>query len=229
MSGAFTLPGGADRTVVMGATGTGKTTFGAWLLSRQRFDLRPWVIVDYKGEILFDKIGDPPLRYLKMGRLPKKKGLYVLQPRPDEEEAMEDWLWEVWRRENIGIFCDEVSLLPHKSAFQAILRQGRSKLIPVIACTQRPVDVERELFTESQYMSIFRLQDERDYKVVKGFTGRAPIEVPITNGQGQVSKRWSYWYDVAQHKLFTLRPVPPPDNIAAALRNTAPYTWFLGG
>ena len=66
----FRLPGGADRTVVIGPTGSGKTVAGAWLLSRQRFDRRPWVALDFKNEELWDAVGDPPMRPLRVSPCP---------------------------------------------------------------------------------------------------------------------------------------------------------------
>jgi hypothetical protein len=207
--------------VVIGANGTGKTVLGAWILSRQRFDKRPWVALDFKNEELWDRVGDPPMRPLKLGRLPGKTGLYRMEVRPGQEELLEDWLWRVWETENIGLFCDEVSLVPQKAAFKAILRQGRSKRIPVISCTQRPVDVDREVFTESQFVSCFRLSDERDYKIVQGFTGRAAIDRPLP-------RHWSYWYDANKAELSVLKPCPPPDSVAASIRLAAPVSFFLG-
>lgn len=218
----FRLPGAADRTTVIGATGTGKTVMGAWLLSRQRFDKRPWVCLDFKNEELWDVVGAPPMRNLRLGTMPKKTGLYRMQVRPGQEDELEDWLWEIWRRENVGLFCDEVSLMPEKAAFKAILRQGRSKRIPVISCTQRPVDVDREIFTESQFISCFRLDDVRDYKTVQGFTRGAPIERPLP-------EHWSYWYDRKNFSLLTLKPCPKPDIIAGDLRRKAPYPHFFWG
>ena len=217
----FRLPGASDRTTIIGGTGTGKTTLGAWVLSKQRFDARPWVCLDFKNEELWDIVGDPPMRELKLGAMPSKRGLYRMHVRPGEEDRLEDWLWKVWAKENIGLFCDEVSLVPQRNAFKAILRQGRSKRIPVISCTQRPVDCDREIFTESQFVSVFRLDDIRDYKIIQGFTRNAPIERPLKD-------RWSYWYDKKNFSLAILQPVPPPDSIASNLRANVPYSWFLG-
>lgn len=215
----FILPGGNDRTVVMGATGSGKTTFGAWLLSTQRFDERPWVIVQFKDEPLWDLVRTPPLQILKLGQLPGKRGLYLMVVNPGQEEELDDWFWEVWRRRNVGIFCDEVTLIKG-NGFKALLRQGRSLCIPIIACTQRPVDVDREVFTESQYKVVFGLDDARDYKTVKLFTRDSPVERPLP-------PRWSYWYDSRQKMLLTLKPVPAPDIIARTLRDAAPRQWTL--
>lgn len=218
---SFRLPGASDRLTVIGGTGTGKTTFAAWVLSKQRFDVRPWVCLDFKNEELWDLIGDPPMRDLALGKMPGKRGLCRLHVRPGDEDKLEDWLWKVWAHENIGLFCDEVSLIPKQNAFKAILRQGRSKRIPVISCTQRPVDCDREIFTESQFVSVFRLDDVRDYKIIQGFTRNAPIDRPLKD-------HWSYWYDKKAFAMSILRPSPPPDSIAKSLRTVAPYSWFLG-
>ncbi len=218
----FQLPGASDRTTVIGRTGTGKTVLAAWILSKQRFDKRPWVALDFKDEELFDKIGDPPMRPLKLGKMPGKRGLYRLPVRPGEEDELEAWLWKVWAHGNIGLFIDEVSLVPQKSAFKAILRQGRSKLIPAILCTQRPVDVDREVFTESQYISVFDVDDVRDYKTIQGFTRGAAIDRPLPPFH-------SHWYDKKQAHLFHLQPVPKPDIIAASIRDNVPYSSWLFG
>jgi hypothetical protein len=217
----FRFPPADSRTVVIGATGTGKTTFGMWLLSHARIEKRPWVFVDFKQEQMLDRIGWPPLKPLKLGQVPKKPGLYTVTPRTSDDEAVEDWLWKVWEKGNIGLFIDEASLIPDKNAFRAIMRQGRSKVIPVISCTQRPVDIPREVFTEANFVSIFRLQDVRDYKTVEGFTGLHNLSAPI-------EKRWSRWYDAEHNQLLLLRPCPDQNTIIDRFIETLPRNLFFG-
>lgn len=222
MSANFRLPGGTDRTVVIGMTGTGKTVFGAFVLSKQRFNERPWIWIDFKDEELIDKIGTPPVQEITLSTIPKKPGLYRLRVSPRDNDALEDWLWRVWQKGNLGIFCDEVSLIPKQEAFKAVLRQGRSLRIPVIACTQRPVDCDREVFSEANFVSVFRVKDRRDYKIIQEFTGNAAIERPL-------KEHWSYWYDAKQNSLLTLKPCPPPDMVAKSLRETIPYSFNFFG
>ena len=220
------LPGAEDRTVVIGPTGSGKTVLGAFLLSKQNFQVRPWVALDFKDEELWDKVGDPPMRPLRLGEMPGKRGLYRMYVRPDQDNELEDWLWRIWERKNVGLFCDEVSLIPRKHAFKAILRQGRSKRIPVISCTQRPVDCDREVFSESQYRSLFGIEDlHRDYPVIRGLFGNNDVRPAMLS----LPEHWSLWYDARRKRLDTLRPVPSPDSIASDLRQAVPYGWFLGG
>lgn len=221
---SFRLPGGDARTTVIGATGSGKTTCGAWLLSKQRFEKRPWIIFDFKREALFDAVGLPPISEIDLrSKPPRKPGLYLVSPRPDEDEALEDWLWKLWENENTGLFVDEASLMPDKTAFRAILQQGRSKRLPVIACTQRPVNVQRPLFSEASYFCVYRMSDKRDYRVIEGF-------VPANLSRPLRPHHWR-WYDVARNELLTMKPVPPPREIADRLRAACPakYTWHPFG
>jgi hypothetical protein len=218
---SFRLPGGEHRTVVMGQTGTGKTVFAAWLLSKQDFEKRPWVALDFKDEELWDRVGETHMPYLRVGELPRKTGLYRMRLRSRDEDALEDWLGKVWKKGNIGIFADELTLIPKRGAFQDILRQGRSLRIPVIGCTQRPFDCDTEIFTESQFRVFFPPMDRKeDQKRAADYMGRADITQ-------RLPKHESYWYDSPNQGLFRLKPSPSPDSIASALRSKAPRSLWL--
>lgn len=220
---ALILPGAEDRTVIIGSTGDGKTVLAAWLLSKQRFDKRAWVWLDFKDEELIDAVGSPPVRKLQLGQMPGKRGLYRMRVRPGDEAALEAWLWKIWARGNVGILCDELSLLPQKDAWKAILRQGRSKRIPIIGCTQRPVDCDRENFSEAQYRVLFGIGDERDLPIIKGLFGGLDVRRAHS-----LPAYWCFWYDRKRKELLTLRPVPSPSIVAADLRKAAPRSLFGG-
>jgi hypothetical protein len=178
--------------------------------------------MDFKNEELWHDVGEPPMRRLPFGAMPGKTGLYRMTCNPGQDDELEEWLWKIWQRENVGLFVDEVSLVPQKAAFKAILRQGRSKRIPVIACTQRPVDCDREVFSESQYRMFYGIEDDRDWQVIKGLFKGADVTKPLP-------PFWSYWYDVRQKAALVMRPVPPPRVVAAELRQVVPRSWLLGG
>ena len=223
MSG-FRFPGGDSRCTILGATGSGKTTCGLWVLAHQRFDKRPWLIFDFKAAPDFDAVGLPPIEEIAIGaRPPRRKGVYLTSPLPHEENAVEEMLWRVFHRGNIGIYIDEVSLMPIGDAFKAILQQGRSKRIPVIACSQRPVGVQRQVFSEASFFCVYRFADKRDYKVVEGFVP-ADLSAPLP------PYYWR-WYDVAENRLLTMAPVPPPAAVAEELRHAIPpqHDWHPFG
>jgi hypothetical protein len=217
MTSGFRFPGGDARTTIIGATGSGKSTCGIWMLSAQRFDKRPWIAIDPKREEIFDAVGFPPIRPLGLNDpLPTKRGLYLVSPVPGQEDALEAFLWRIWRHENIGVYVDEAALMPDGSAFRAILQQGRSRRIPCIACTQRPVSVARGLFSEANFVCVYRMVDRRDYKVVEGFVP-GDLSAPLPR------HCWR-WYDRENHTLLNMAPVPPPATIAAELNRKIPYT-----
>lgn len=208
----FRLPNDTQRVTVIGKTGSGKTQGSAWLLSQRNFDAQPWIVFDYKRDGLLNslpgathlRIGDPP---------PKKNGLYLVHPNPGDNEKVEAFLWKVWERGRTGLYIDESYMLDKRSeAFQAILTQGRSKHIPVIAATQRPVEVSRFLLSEADFIQLYQLTDTRDIKTVKQFMP-LPIEKPLPPYH-------SYWYDNAHNFRATLHPVPSADGIRT-LFNTA--------
>lgn len=214
--GRFRFPGGDARTTILGATGSGKSTCGVWMLAAQRFDKRPWIIIDSKREEIFDKIGFPPIQTLTLDSpIPKEKGLYLVSPIPGQEDALEAFLWRIWKRENVGLYVDEAASIPDGNAFPAILQQGRSKRIPVIACAQRPVSVARALFSEASFFAVYRMTDKRDYKVVEGF-------VPGDLSQPLPWHCW-HWYDRQTDTLLKMAPVPAPATIAASLNGRVPY------
>lgn len=217
MASAFRFPGGDNRTTIIGATGTGKSTCGLWLLSHQRFERRPWVAIDFKREEIFDKIGFPPVRQISLDDpAPKKPGVYLVSPIPGDADRLERFLWRIWQRENVGLYVDEAALMPEGDAFPAMLQQGRSKRLPVIACTQRPVGVARGLFSEASFVCVYKLVDKRDYKIVEGF-------VPVDLSRPLPLHHW-IWWDNQRHMQLAMAPVPPPDEIADRLNNRIPYT-----
>jgi hypothetical protein len=215
---AFRFPGGDERVTILGATGSGKSTCGLWMLSHARFDRRPWVAIDFKRERIFDDVGFPPIRRLGLDDMPPKKpGLYLVEPLPGEQAHLDAFLWRIWNRENVGLYVDEAALMPDDMsyhAFPAILQQGRSKMIPVIACSQRPVSVPRPLFSEANYLCVYRLIDRRDYKTVEGFFP-ADLSRPLP-------ERCWRWYDRDRHQTLTMGPVPPPGEVAARLNAIIP-------
>jgi len=203
-------PGDSDRITVIGRTGSGKTQGALWLLAHRSYTSRPWVLLDFKREGL---IGDlPRVQEMRLDdKAPKKPGLYVVRPHPGQDDEVEALLWQLWERENIGLYVDEGYMIDKRSAaFQALLTQGRAKQIPVIMLTQRPVEVTRFAFSEADYLQLYGLTDERDRKTVRSFMPM-DIDVPLPPFH-------SYWYDAKRNRKFVLQPAPGRDTIIDTFR-----------
>jgi hypothetical protein len=98
---------------------------------------------------------------------------------------------------------------PRSPAFQAILTQGRSKGIPVIMLTQRPIWVTRFAFSEADYIQLFQLTDRRDTKLVKEFMP-LPIDADLPGPY------YSWWWDNGRNFKAVLAPVPDREEILDA-------------
>lgn len=214
------FPGDTERHAIFGKTGTGKTVFGLWCLSRRSFDKMPWVIIDFKRDPMIAKI--PNLIEIGLDKAPKRKGLYVVRPMPEDvdEGDFTDFLYKIWEREKTGVFIDEGYMIKQfDPALRAILTQGRSKRIPVIALSQRPAWVSPFLLSESEIKSIFYLQAPADNKRIKEWVpGVDPSLLP---------DHQSYWCDTASRDYILLGPCPPEDEILDVFdARRQRKTWF---
>lgn len=196
--------------MIIGRTGSGKTQYGLWLLSLQNVDEMPWVVIDYKRDAGIMDI--PYARFVEPGYIPTSPGVYVVQPSVDAKEEMRDYTNALLDAENVGIYVDEGFMFADNSGLDAIFMQGRSKHIPVIICTQRPVLLSRFAFTQASYIQVFHVIDARDRKTIRGF---APIETDDYN----LPDYHSYHYDVGRDKLSVFKPVGSMASIHARFRS----------
>lgn len=210
------LPDRHNRLIIVGKTGSGKTLAGLWHLQMADRSI-PWVIIDYKKDASIGALNPEPFDP-RADMLAGK--LYRYAPLPNDPQV-EPLLWNLWERGNVGIFVDESYMLPNSGeAMNAILTQGRSKSIPVIALTQRPVFVPRFFFSEADFFQTFWLNDARDRKTVTSFQPEAVNE--------RLPPYHSYYYDVNKDALNVMLPVPlpapalPPQPASAPLLTVEP-------
>jgi hypothetical protein len=200
-------PGDKDRFTIIGATGSGKTQAALYNLSRRNYDTKPWIIYDFKGEELISAI-DGAVHMTMYEPLPKQPGIYVVHPVPGEEDIVEEHMTHIWEQGNTGVYIDEGYMLGQRNmGFRRLLTQGRSLRIPMIINSQRPVYMDRFVFSESQFFQVFRLQHSDDIKSAEKF-------IPFTLEElKKLPEFHSYYYDVKANEMVTLTPVPDADAI----------------
>lgn len=207
------FPGGEDRTAILGRTGSGKTTFSCWLLSGTDFSRERWVIYNTKGDKLINQIASiPGVRTLNISETPDENGLYVYNPRPDQQEEIDASFRRIWDLEDCGVFIDEGYMIETEGGFNALLTQGRSRRIPMIVCSQRPAWISKYVFSEASFISVFQLQHLGDRKNVAQFV---PLDINY-----RLPRYSSFWYDVGEHTLYRLSPVPPAPAIVENFRRS---------
>lgn len=202
------LPNNTNRTDVVGSTGSGKTVAGCWLLSTRRtidWKRSPAIIFDWKGDKLLNSLGAKELRI--GAKPPTKPGLYICHPQIDDVEGVDQLLNRVWAQEDVGLFFDEGAELLKSKAISRIMKQGRSKHIPCITCTQQPVWLPRCVFTEADYFAVLRLNSKDDRDTLKGY-----VNADIHR---RLPEHHILWYDVAKDRASEFTPVPSPEEIRA--------------
>ncbi len=202
------LPSDRQRLAIVGRTGTGKTIAALWHLSKRNLTKKPWIIYDFKGDEHLAHI--QRARHVGLDFVPKSKdhGVFIVHPLPNEEDAVEAQMWKLWDRENVGLYIDE-GYMTDNPALQAILTQGRSKHIPVIVLSQRPVWLSRFVFSEADFLQIFDLNDRRDRTTVSSFV---PVDLDM-----RLPDFHSHYYDVGRNKLFEFKPVPREEILLEAI------------
>lgn len=177
-----------------------------WQLSYRSFDRMPWIVFDFKRDDNIAQIGlvletdvrsDPPT----------EPGLYVVRPLPDDNEEVDAFLWKCWENRYTGLYFDEGYMIGNRSRpFRAILTQGRSLRLPMITLSQRPLWMDRFVFSEADMFQVFWLNDSDDRKVVGRYLPKT-----LDNGQSLDNRLPDYhsvWYDVGRDYITELQPVP---------------------
>lgn len=206
----FNLPNDTERLAIIGRTGTGKTVAAVWHLSLRDYDLMPWIIFNFKADELLDSIR-PVTEIGLADKPPTKPGLYIVRPQPHEQDELDAFLWKVWANGDTGLYFDEGYMVGNSKAFQAILTQGRSKHIPCIVLTQRPVWISRFVWSESDYYQVFAMTNAQDQKTVREFVPTIP--------RGKTLPQFhSIYHDVKRNQTVVLQPVPSRDTILRTFR-----------
>lgn len=196
------LPSPSNRCVIIGSTGSGKTGLGLWHLSKRSYENRTVIIVDYKGDEYIAKIKAKVINVSKPP--PNDGGVYIVRPLIGvDDDNIIAFLWHIWRNENYLLFFDETMMIdPRNPAMNACLTQGRSKQIEMLMLSQRPVDLSRYVFSESDFFGLMTLNDFRDRKRVQEMTG--------VDMSQRLDAYHSLWYDRAKNDLQLVAPVPMP-------------------
>ena len=192
------FPDDSQRISIVGATGSGKTQAALWHLSQRSYDEMPWIIYNTKSDASIDAI--PYAREIEIDQIPVEPGVFIVKPLPSQREETEAHQLAIWERGNMGVYIDEgYAMGSNNDAFRALLTQGRSRRIPMIVLSQRPVWLDRFVFSESEYFQVFRLQHAKD---------RAAMEEIVPGSLERLPPYYSWYYDAIGNRLVSMRPVP---------------------
>ena len=130
-----------------------------------------------------------------------------MRPLPKlDDDQVEDFFRRVYERENVGLYIDEGHMLDNSDCLEILLTQGRSKRVPVIMLSQRPVDVSRYLWSNAEFYQYFPSGDKRDTDTVSNFIRGLRDRTDV-----ELKPYWSWYYDKGKKQLMKLMPVPEPN------------------
>jgi len=205
-------PSNQNRIAVIGRTGSGKTHFSMWLLGsllQDSWSDMPLTIFDFKRAKFIRRLLDAKVaKKIDINRKPPKEpGIYIVQPEPVADDmAVLDYLKAIYLQESHCLYFDEAYELGIRNrGFRRLLTQGRELEIPMLYCTQRPVNCDRYSLSEADYMAIFKLRIEDDQKLIRNM-------VPQYDPARLVNYE-CFWYDVGSDEGVKLRPVPSETEI----------------
>lgn len=206
----------ADRWVILGATGSGKTTFSKrllWTYGRAVEGSLPIYILDTKGfgaakrnKDDFKEFRHPQVGSIVRGNVPPKpfvprdgRPFMVWQPEEDIPEMYEEFMHSIYKSGIPSVvYFDELSSLDPKGNgknlprhFGILQKQGRGLDIATISVTQSPSYIDHNLLRQTTHIVRMRLnvddgESDYDTKKIAAKGGRAMLVEPEDD--------YGFWY-----------------------------------
>lgn len=214
----FWLPRLGERAIVIGGTGSGKTTLNLHLL--RHLTNSPVVIYDTKEEPKFETLPHHRVVYDDTDAadaVDDETVDYVIM-RP-AVETLADWrgldellLRHYYDYRGVDAYIDELLSFHTASGHNgpgltALYTRGRSRGITTLASTQRPAKVSQFSMSEAQHVFLFHLNKADDRKKVSMNTGMPELPNPPRH------HFWHYRTDEPDGNPTLIAPVPLPAGV----------------
>ena len=173
-----------QRGIVIGRTGSGKTTLATQLISQ----FRPLLIIDPKGD--FSAFEDE--RIYRESRpegvrhsIVRRRNIVQYSPHPENTE-LEDYnqvFREAFWSRRYFVYIDEASCVAdspmrYPKYLRYISQQGRSMGVGLLAVCQDPVNVPSFLFSQADHYYTFRIVMQSHLEKVESWIGREALIPP---------------------------------------------------
>lgn len=221
MASQVRLPKDTERIAILGTTGSGKTVAALAHLSTRNFNKMPWLVYDPSGDPNLEKITKAKRVGLDFIPKDRTKGLYIVEFRPSDTEALEENMSAMFERGNAGIYVDEGFLGSCPSLFD-ILVAGRKRHLPVVFLAQAPVEKQGSpvltVLRNVEYVQIFELPVISDWDrigdVVPPLGDEGALEAAIEHTRHRFH---SIYFDRGNRVLARLSPAPKPEILLARI------------
>jgi hypothetical protein len=198
-----------DRVFIQGKTESGKTVLAGHLFSMFTGCRR--TIIDVKGRL---NAGVEPARSAEELDLAAPVSHFI--PGSLDEKVYEDVFQRLWHAGGPRVIWLDESYGPTRKGYapeglRLIVQQGREHDIGLLACSQRPVNVEVTLVSEAEHVFIFVPRPMRkDLETLAANIGIETEELgrELNELLAQEGEHSHLWYCRRQDQLYRCAPLP---------------------
>lgn len=169
-----------DRWLLLGVTGTGKTTFAKELIKRllKMWPATPLYILEARDAGDFEEWYGDGLYLGEDPPPPIRKGAQVWRPGADRQQAYDAWFDMLLHTPGpLVLLNDEISAITKGTtatdSFQRIMKQGRALGKCVINCSQEFYGSPKQIRTQTTHVARWRMEGEQDVWSSNRFIRRA--------------------------------------------------------
>lgn len=167
-----------DRVLIVGPTGSGKSTVASSIANAARRVL----VIDPKLDDRVAELPNAAICYGVAATLRAWPGRVVYRPLPDEladlPRAIEPLMRAVLFTGACTVVFHETEVVAPSTGARgwtrAVIMWGRSRGITMLFCAQRPARIDRLCLSEPAAVYLFGLRDARDLSVISGVMGANP-------------------------------------------------------